>query len=90
MTTDIKEAARASARISGTALQGLTIEGKISHYRGIAFHMQTSVDIDGIVIIAADKEALQRALHRLGVHIEVDWTKCPWVMISKDKERDHG
>jgi hypothetical protein len=87
MTTDIKEAARASARISGTALERTTIDGKVVAYRGYAVHYETANDLDGIVIIGASCEALERVVANIWPGLDIDWTLVKPVLMTQDKER---
>jgi hypothetical protein len=87
MATDIKEAARASARISGTALERTTLAGKVVAYRGYAVHYETANDLDGCVIIGASCEALERVVASIWPGLDIDWTLVKAVLMTQDKER---
>lgn len=72
-----------------TALTKTTIGDKVA-YKGVAFHMATSVDADGVVIIAADEAALRRVLPRLGLFLDPNMSLCQNVILTKDEEPSHG
>jgi hypothetical protein len=56
-------------------------------YRGYAVHYETANDLDGIVIIGASCEALERIVANLWPGLDIDWTLVKPVLMMQDKER---